>query len=76
MATHFDEYERCAKSLGYIADRLDKNSPQYVALERAGWALAFVTMYHQREFESFLEQKGRGELSPDQRAELKKLGLE
>ncbi len=76
MATHFDEYERYAKNLEQIARRLDKSGPQHAALERAGWALAFVTMYHHKGFQDFLNRKDKGELTADQRAHLKKCGLE
>jgi hypothetical protein len=75
MATHFDGYEKHAQWLEKIANTLETDSPEFVALERAGWALAFVTMRHHREFQTFLEEKDRGELTADQLAHLKKLGL-
>jgi hypothetical protein len=75
MPTHFDDYEKHAQWLEKIANTLETNSPEFAALERAGWALAFVTMRHHHEFQAFLEEKDRGELTPDQLAHLKKLGL-
>jgi hypothetical protein len=75
MLTHFDDYEKHAQWLEKIANTLETNSPEFVALERAGWALAFVTMRHHHEFQAFLEEKDRGELTADQLAHLKKLGL-
>jgi hypothetical protein len=50
MPTHFDDYEKHAQRLEKIAITLETDSPEFVALERAGWALAFVTMRHYREF--------------------------
>jgi len=76
MATHFDEYEKHAQSLERISETLAPKSSEYVALERAGWALAFVTMYHCDEFQKFLDDKDSGELLPEQLAYLKQLGLE
>ena len=76
MGTHFDEYEKCAQNLERISQTLDKKSSEHAALERAGWALAFVTLYHHDEFQRFLDQEKRGELTPEQLAFLKKCGLE
>ena len=75
MPTHFDDYEKHAQWLKKIANTLKTSSPEFVALERAGWALAFVTMRHHHEFQAFLEEKDRRELTADQLAHLKKLGL-
>jgi len=58
-----------------LAKTLDKTSATHAALERAGWALAFATMHHHDEFEKFLTVH-RGELTSDQIAHLKELGLE
>jgi hypothetical protein len=74
MTTRFDTYEKYAKHLKNLAKKIDKNSASHVALERAGWALAFATMHHHDEFEKFLTAH-RGELTSDQIAHLKKLGL-
>lgn len=74
MHTYFDDYEKHAQWLEKIANTLETNSAEFVALERAGWALAFVTMRHHHEFQAFLEEKDRGELT-DQQAHLKKLDL-
>ena len=76
MPTQFDEYERHAHQLERIAGSLERNGEQYAALERAGWALGFVTMRYHREFQRFLEELERGELSPEAEAHLKKLGLD
>ena len=51
-----------------------KSGATRAALERAGWALAIATMHHHDEFEKFLTAH-RGELTSDQIAYLKKLGL-
>ncbi|MFZ0294330.1 MAG: hypothetical protein WAL52_12055 [Candidatus Sulfotelmatobacter sp.] len=75
MPTRFASYEKYAKQLERIAKTLDKKSAKYVALERAGWALAFTTMHHHEEFERFLKNH-RGELTPDQVAHLRALHLE
>jgi hypothetical protein len=75
MPTHFDDYEKHAPWLEKIAKTLETNSPEFAALECAGWALACVTMRHHHEFQAFLEEKDRGELTADQVAHLKKLGL-
>lgn len=75
MPTHLDDYEKYAQWLEKIANTLETNSPEFVALERAGWALAFVTMRHHHEFQAFLQEKDHGELTADQLAHLKKLGL-
>lgn len=75
MPTHFPDYEKHAQWLEKITNTLEPNSPEFAALERAGWALAFVTMRHHREFQAFLEEKDRGELTSDQQAHLRKLGL-
>jgi len=75
MPTHFDDYEKHAQWLEKIANTLETNSPEFVALERAGWALAFVAMRHHYEFQTFLEEKDRGQLTADQLAHLKKPGL-
>ena len=42
MPTHFDDYEKHAQRLEKIANNLETDSPEFAALERAGWALAFV----------------------------------
>jgi hypothetical protein len=76
MPTHFDEYERQARDLQHISGRLDRGGSESISLERAGWALAFVTMYHFEQFEQFLAEKDSGELSEEQLAFLKKCGLE
>jgi hypothetical protein len=60
MPTHFDDYEKHAQRLEKIANTLETNSPEFVALERAGWALAFVTMRHHREFQRSLRKKIAG----------------
>jgi hypothetical protein len=75
MPTQFDEYEKYAQRLAQIAETLDKKSEHHAALERAGWALAFVTMCHHAEFQDFVDQQRRSELSPQELAHLKKLGL-
>jgi len=75
MTKPFDDYAAHARHLELIAETLDKGSPEYLALERAGWALAFAIMHHQREFQEFLDELQRGELSPDQQGHLRKLGL-
>lgn len=54
MAAHFDEYEKKARQLEQIAKSLSKKSAKYAALERAAWALAFVTMHHHSELQQFL----------------------
>jgi phosphoglycolate phosphatase-like HAD superfamily hydrolase len=74
MATRFDTYEKYAKQLENIAKTLDENGAAHAALERAGWALAFATMHHHEEFEEFLTAH-HGELTADQIAHLKELGL-
>jgi phosphoglycolate phosphatase-like HAD superfamily hydrolase len=75
MPTQFDEYEKHAQQLEQVAETLDKKGAEYAALERAGWALAFVTMRHHREFQNFLDEQRRGKLSPQELAHLNKLGL-
>ena len=75
MTTRFDAYEKYAKQLENIAGTLEAASAAHVALERAGWALAFATMHHHEEFERFLIAN-RGELISDQVAHLRELGLE
>lgn len=75
MSTRFDTYESYAKHLENLAKTLDKGGATHVALERAGWALAFATMHHADEFEKFLTAH-RGDLTSDQIAHLKELGLE
>jgi hypothetical protein len=74
--THFDHYEGQARKLEQIAATLDKGSSAHAALERAGWALAFVTIYHHEQFEQFLADMKKGELSSEQVAFLRKCGLE
>ena len=76
MSTQFDEYERQARELERISQRLDSKGSEYSSLERAGWALAFVTMYYHKEFEQFLAAKSSGELSSEQLGFLKRHGLE
>jgi hypothetical protein len=76
MATYFEEYEKQARKLEQIAGTLGKKSAKYRALERAGWALAFVTMHHRAEFETFLDDHKRRQLSPQELERLKKLGIE
>lgn len=75
MATHFDEYEKQARQLKSIAKTLSKRSAKYVALKRAAWALAFVTMQHHPEFQKFLSDQQNRELSPGEQEHLIKLGL-
>jgi hypothetical protein len=67
--------EKHERWLEKIANTLATNGPAFVALERAGWALALVTMRRRHEFPTFLEERDRGELTADQLAQLKKLGL-
>jgi hypothetical protein len=43
---------------------------------RGTWALAFVTMQHHSEFQKFLSDHQRRELSPSEEKQLSKLGLE
>jgi len=76
MPTQFHDYEEHAQRLAQIADTLDKKSEQYAALERAGWALAFATIHHNDEFQDFIEKQRRSELTAQELAHLKKLGLE
>ena len=75
MAMQFDDYEKHAQRLEQMAETVDKKGAEYAALERAGWALAFVTIYHHREFQKFLDEQKRGTLSPQELAHLNKLGL-
>jgi alpha-beta hydrolase superfamily lysophospholipase len=75
MSKHFNDYEAHAQHLEKIAESLDKSGYAYRALEHAGWALAFVTMYHSQEFQNFLDELRQGELSPDQQAHLRRFGL-
>lgn len=76
MSNHFDEYERQARELERISQRLDRAGSEHSALERAGWALAFVTMFYHKEFEQFLAHKDAGELSSEQIGFLKRHGIE
>ena len=76
MATHFDDYEKQARQLEEIAKTLSKKSAKYAALKRAAWALAFVTMERNREFQQFLGDQESRQLSPSQQRHLSKLGLE
>ena len=76
MATHFDDYEKQARQLEEIAKTLSKKSAKYAALKRAAWALAFVTMKRNREFQQFLSDQESRQLSPSQQRHLSKLGLE
>jgi hypothetical protein len=76
MATHFDDYEKQARQLEKIAKTLSKKSAKYAALKRAAWALAFVTMERNREFQQFLSDQESRQLSPSQQRHLSKLGLE
>ena len=71
----FKEYERQAKHLEQIAKTLNKRSVKYSALERAGWALAFAVMHHREEFEKFIQEHHDRELSADESAHLKRLGI-
>jgi hypothetical protein len=71
----FDEYERQAKQLEQIARTFNKRSAKYVALERAAWALAFAMMHHRQEFEKFVCDHRTRELSADELAYLKRLGI-
>jgi hypothetical protein len=75
MTKPFDDYEAHARHLELIAETLDKRSPEHLALERAGWALGFAIMHHHREFQEFLDELQRGELSPDQQEHLRRFGL-
>jgi hypothetical protein len=75
-ASVFDEYEKQARELQEIARTLGKKSAKYRALERAAWALVFVTMHHHPEFERFLDDHKRRQISPQELEHLKKLGLE
>jgi hypothetical protein len=75
MATHFDEYEKHARRLEQIAGTVGKKTAKYASLERAGWALAFVTMHHHSEFQEFLGKHKRGQLSRQQLKHLNGLGL-
>jgi hypothetical protein len=75
MATHFDEYEKQARLLEQIAKTLSKKSVKYVALKRAAWALAYVTMEHHRDFEKFLHDQQHRELSVSEEERLRKSGL-
>jgi hypothetical protein len=76
MATHFDEYEKQARQLEQISKALSKKSTKYAALERAAWALAFVTMHHHSEFQKFLRDQQSRDLSPREHKHLSDLGLE
>jgi hypothetical protein len=76
MATHFDEYEKQARLLERVAKTLSNQSPEHAALKRDAWALAFVTMEHHSEFEKFLTDQSRRELSPSEEQHLRKLVLE
>ncbi len=76
MSNYFHDYERQARELERISENLDRGSLGYAALERAGWALAFVTLQYHQQFEQFLAEKDKGELSEEQLAFLRKCGLE
>lgn len=75
MATQFDEYEKQARQLEQIAKTLTRGSAKYAALKRAAWALGFVTMFHHREFQKFLNDQRSRELSPSEQKHVSKLGL-
>ena len=76
MTTHFDEYEELSRSLQLISKSLNNQSSEYLALEKAGLALAFVTIHHPKAFQEFLADWEKGELSAEQLSDLKRRGLE
>jgi hypothetical protein len=76
MATRFDAYEKQAQQLEQIAKTLSKKSAKYAALKRAAFALGFVTMNHHAEFEKFLSDHQRRELSPTEEKHLCELDLD
>jgi hypothetical protein len=61
VATQFDDKEKHVQWLEKIANTLETNSSQ------------FVTMRHHDEFQTFLAEKDRGELTADQLASLERL---
>jgi hypothetical protein len=74
MGTEFHEYEEHAQHLEKLAETLDRKGAEYVALERAALALAFVTIHRHGEFQKFLDVV-KQPLTSLELAHLRKLGL-
>ena len=71
----FEEYERRAKVLESVASRYGERSQEYAVIQEAAIALLFVLTH---DYDRFLEYRNRfeGELTPEQRAHLERLGID
>jgi hypothetical protein len=74
MDVNLQSFEEDSKLLESIARELPADSAEQIALRRAGYALFYVATRHSRDFQAFIVDCER-DLSPEERANLKKLGL-
>jgi hypothetical protein len=69
-------YERQAPILEAIAKRYDEKSPEYAAIKQAAIALWYALRQPDNDFMAYLHNWESGELSPEQIAHLKSMGID
>ena len=69
-------YERQAPILEAAAKRYDERSPEYVAVKQASIALWFALSQPNDDFLAHLQNWESGELTPEQIARLKSMGID
>jgi hypothetical protein len=75
-AGSFEAYERSAGILESVADKYAKGSVERELLKKAAFALFFSTVYFSEQFEDFLSKFENTELSAEQRAHLRSMGID
>ncbi len=74
-AKRFEAFEHESAILKKIADQFARDSKEYLALEHAGFALAFAVTQEFGKFSEFIRTCSE-DLTDEQKAHLRSLGLE
>ena len=69
-------YERQAPILEAVAKRYDEKSPEYLAIKQAAIALWYALSQTGDDFVGYLRNWESGELTPEQIAHLKSMGID
>jgi hypothetical protein len=69
-------YERQAPILEAVAKRYDEKSPEYTAIKQASIALWYALSQPNDDFVAYLQNWESGELTPEQIAHLKSMGID
>ena len=75
MKDRISLFEEDSKILERLASQHGENSKEYAALKRAAIALWYALTEGHERFQKYIE-KFEGDLSPEQKAHLKKMGID